>query len=81
MILKLKHLLGSTSKNSNSCTCYKEEEGLHAIFRVEEESSQSSDNGRVLLMMIDNNAHPSCQLVHQQFLVSTVDLQLQFCYH
>lgn len=35
------------SKIPYSCGCYKEEERLHANLRVEEESAQSSDNGRI----------------------------------
>jgi hypothetical protein len=46
-----------------------ESKDLHGISRVEEESSQSGDNA-CFFFMIDNNAHPSGQLVHQQILVS-----------
>jgi hypothetical protein len=35
-----------TSKNPNNYGYDKEEEGLHAISTVEEESSQFGDNGR-----------------------------------
>ena len=58
------------SKISNDYTCYGEEERLHAS-RVEEESSQSGDYGILFFsLMININAHPSCQVVHQQCLVS-----------
>lgn len=56
------------SKISNSCGCNRVEEGLHVMFKIEKESSQSGDNGRNFFIMIDNNAQPSCQ--HQQFQVS-----------
>ena len=59
-----------STKIPNSAGCYREEEGFHAIYKVKEESSQSDDYGIILLMMIDNNVHPSCQLVHQPFSVS-----------
>jgi hypothetical protein len=51
------------------CRCYDEEEGLHVVSKVEEETPQFGDNGR-FKAMIDNNAHPSYQLVNQQLLVS-----------
>ena len=62
--LELKFSFKLTSKIPNSCGCYREEEGLHAIARVKEESLQSNHNGRIFLMMIDNNVYHSCQYVH-----------------
>ena len=60
------------SKISNDCMCYGEEERLHA-YRVEEESSQSGDYGILFFsLMININAHPSCQVVHQQCRQSLV---------
>ena len=46
--LEYKTVLGLAPKFLNTCGCYKREEGLHVISMVEEESPQSSDNGRSL---------------------------------
>ena len=45
--IELRILLHSTPKFQIVCRCCREEEGLYANSRVEEESSQSNDNRRL----------------------------------
>ena len=49
------------------------EEGSHAMYMVEEESSQSGDSGThfYFFKKIDNNAHQSYQLVHKQIFLKS----------